>query len=98
MRAVAREIHPPRQLRLLALLLGSVAGAGPLSGFAAAEQKLMLLWIEVGKDDFLLKRNEEFLASLKDEGVHHERHLTEGNPGRPGGRPDLAEFVPELFQ
>jgi len=60
------------------LLLGSVAVAGPLSGSAATNPKRERLWIEVGKDDFLLKRNEEFLAPLKDEGVHHERHLTEG--------------------
>ncbi len=55
-----------------------MAVAGPLSGSAATKPKRERLWIEVGKDDFLLKRNEEFLASLKDKGVHHERHLTEG--------------------
>jgi len=75
-----------------------VVVAGPLSGSAATNPKRERLWIEVGKDDFLLKRNEEFLAPPKDKGVHHEWHLTEGNPGRPVGRTDTAEFVPERFQ
>ncbi len=74
------------------------AVAGALSGSTAMNQKLKLLWIGVGKDDFLLKRNEEFVASLKEKGVRHEWHLTEGNHSWPVWRTYLAEFVPNLFQ
>ena len=37
----------------------------------AANAKLRLLWIAVGKDDFLRQRNEEFVAVLKDKGIHY---------------------------
>ena len=35
----------------------------------AANAKLKLLWIACGKDDFLLKRNEDFIALLKEKGI-----------------------------
>lgn len=62
-----------------------------------ANERLRLLWIAVGKDDFLRKRNEDFVAVLKEKGVKHEFHLTEGDHSWPVWREYLAEFAPLLF-
>lgn len=64
----------------------------------AANAKLKLLWIACGKDDFLLKRNEEFIALLKEKGIEHQWRLTEGNHSWPVWRIYLAELAPKLFQ
>jgi len=64
----------------------------------ASNQKLKLLWIGCGKDDFLLKRNEEFIALLKEKNIRCEWRLTEGNHSWPVWRGYLAEFAPKLFQ
>ena len=80
--------------------------AAPLSSEAAqkflvdpeaANAKFRLLWIGVGKDDFLRQRNEEFVAALKDKGIHHEWVLSEGGHSWPVWREYLAEFAPLLF-
>lgn len=60
--------------------------------------KLRLLWIGCGADDYLLPRNEEFVAKLKAGGVNHEWHLTPGNHSWPVWRGYLADFLPRLFQ
>lgn len=62
-----------------------------------ANSKLHLLWIACGKDDFLRQRNEEFVAALKEKGVRHEWHLTDGDHSWPVWRRYLAEFAPKLF-
>lgn len=65
---------------------------------AGANAKLKLLWIGVGKDDFLLQRNQEFIAALKEKDIRYEWHLTEGNHSWPVWRLYLAELAPKLFQ
>lgn len=60
--------------------------------------KLRLLWIGVGKDDFLRKRNEEFIAALKGKGIHYQWNLSEGGHSWPVWREYLAEFAPLLFK
>lgn len=72
--------------------------AGLLSDPTAANGKLKLLWVACGKDDFLLKRNEEFVAVLKSKGVEHQWCLTEGTHCWPVWRTYLAELTPKLFQ
>jgi len=62
-----------------------------------ANAKLRLLWIGVGKDDFLRVRNEEFVAELTEKGIRHEWQLTEGDHSWPVWRRYLAEFAPRLF-
>ncbi len=62
-----------------------------------ANAKLRLLWIAVGKDDFLHQRNEEFVAALGEKGIRHEWQLTEGDHSWPVWRRYLAEFAPRLF-
>jgi len=85
--------------------VGSFSGVPPepavaqsfLGDPAAANAKLRLLWIAVGKDDFLRKRNEEFIASLKEKGIAHTWELSEGAHAWPVWRGYLAEFAPLLF-
>ena len=69
-----------------------------LSDPAAANAKLKLLWIACGRDDTLHSRNEEFVAALKEKGIHHEWSLTAGDHSWPVWRTYLAEFAPRLFQ
>jgi len=85
--------------------VGSFSGVPPqedvaqkfLGDPAAANAKLRLLWIAVGKDDFLRKRNEDFIAALKEKGITHTWELTEGAHSWPVWRGYLAEFAPLLF-
>ena len=60
-------------------------------------QRLKLLWVGCGKDDSLVKRNEEFIASLKSKGIEHQWHLTDGNHSWPLWRIYLSNFLPLLF-
>jgi enterochelin esterase-like enzyme len=86
--------------------IGAFSSAPPASGAvekaledsAATNQALRLLWIACGQEDFLLKRNEEFIARLKDKGVKHEWLLTEGDHSWPVWRRYLADFAPLLFR
>ncbi len=84
--------------------IGSFSGvpddvlAGPaLADAAGTNQKLKLLWIACGKDDFLREKNEAFVARLKEAKVNHEWHLTEGAHSWPVWRGYLADFLPKLF-
>jgi enterochelin esterase family protein len=71
--------------------------ASALENPEATNKKLKLLWIGCGKDDFLLKRNEEFLATLKSKNIRYEWHLTEGTHSWPIWRIYLGQFLPRLF-
>jgi len=72
--------------------------AGALDNADATNAKLKLLWIGCGKDDFLLKRNQDFIAVLTEKNLRHEWHLTDGTHSWPVWRGYLAEFAPKLFQ
>lgn len=74
------------------------AVAAALDDAQATNKKLKLLWIACGKDDFLLQRNEAFIATLKDKGLRHEWYLTAGNHSWPIWRGYLADFLPRLFR
>lgn len=71
--------------------------APALADAAGTNQKLKLLWIACGKDDFLREKNEAFVARLTEAKVKHEWHLTEGGHSWPVWRGYLAEFAPKLF-
>ncbi len=85
--------------------IGAFSAAPPEESFVApafadvagTNQRLKLLWIACGQDDFLRERNEQFVTRLKDAGINHEWHLTEGAHSWPVWRGYLAEFVPKLF-
>ncbi len=74
------------------------AVAAALADAASTNSRLKLLWIACGKDDFLLRRNEDFIAVLKEKEIRHEWRLTEGNHSWPVWRTYFAEFTPLLFQ
>ena len=64
----------------------------------STNSKLRLLWIACGKEDFLLERNETLVAALKEKGIRHQWHLTEGNHSWPVWREYLARLAPLLFR
>ena len=63
----------------------------------AMNKKLKLFWIAIGKDDFLLNRNEQFNRLLTSKGIKHIYEITEGNHSWPVWRRYLADFAPLLF-
>jgi enterochelin esterase-like enzyme len=65
---------------------------------AACNEKLRLLWIAIGKDDFLLKDNQSFIAWLKESGIKHYYAETEGGHAWGVWRRYLGEFLPLLFK
>jgi enterochelin esterase-like enzyme len=65
---------------------------------AAANQKLKLLWIAVGKDDFLHDRSEQLAAMLEDKKIAHTFKVSDGDHSWPVWREYLAEFAPLLFR
>ena len=81
----------------------AVSGADPVlaklrSDPAAANQKLKLLWIGIGKDDFLRTRNQEFVKALEDLKIHHSYQETAGTHAWGVWRGYLAQFLPLLFR
>jgi len=64
----------------------------------ATNKKLKLLWIAIGKDDFLLNRNKPLDEALTASGINHTFKITEGNHSWPVWRKYLAEFAPLVFQ
>jgi enterochelin esterase family protein len=74
------------------------AVSSALENLEETNERLELLWIGCGKDDFLLSRNEAFVGQLQESGIEHEWNLTEGNHSWPVWRLYLAEFVPKLFR
>ena len=74
------------------------AVSGALGNSAQTNKRLKLLWIACGKDDFLIQRNEEFIATLKEKGVRHDWVKTDGAHTWPVWRGYLADFTPKLFK
>lgn len=72
--------------------------AGALADATGTNARLKLLWIACGKDDFLLARNQQLIATLQAKGVTHEWHLTAGNHSWPVWRQYLVDFLPRLFR
>jgi enterochelin esterase-like enzyme len=60
-------------------------------------QELKLLWISIGKDDFLLKDAEKFHKLLVKHGIHVDWHLTAGSHEWTVWRGYLRDFGPLLF-
>ncbi|MGA2497094.1 MAG: alpha/beta hydrolase-fold protein [Tepidisphaeraceae bacterium] len=76
----------------------SQAVATVLNNPDATNAKIKLLWIGCGKDDFLLKRNQEFIATLKEKGIKYDWHTSDGGHSWPVWRTYLASILPKLFQ
>lgn len=65
---------------------------------ARANERLKLLWLAIGKEDSGVKNKRELAAALKEIGVRHEYHETDGAHRWSVWRKYLAEFVPRLFR
>ena len=64
----------------------------------ALNKKLKLLWIGCGKNDFLIKMNEQFIEQLKEKKIKYEWNQSEGDHSWPVWRMYLSELAPKLFQ
>ena len=73
------------------------AVASAINDPKGTNKKLKLLWIGIGKDDFLMDRNKTFTALLKEQGINFVWHLSEGGHSWPNWRNYLGEFLPRLF-
>lgn len=65
---------------------------------AATNQKLNLLWIGCGKDDFLVERNRQFVKWLAANRIEHTYRETSGTHNWMVWRQYIAEFLPQLFR
>jgi enterochelin esterase family protein len=82
---------------------GSISREDPvLSGLKAdpakANERLKLLWLAIGKEDGGLKNKQALSAGLKDIGIKHEYHETDGAHRWSVWRLYLADFLPRLFR
>ncbi len=70
----------------------------PVSGPIRCPKKpLRLLWLRIGRDDFLLKENRAFDALLIAKNVRHDYTETDGGHIRPVWRSYLTDLAPLLF-
>jgi enterochelin esterase family protein len=65
---------------------------------AAFNKGSRLLWLRIGKDDFLLQQNRTLVESLKKAGIVHEYEEVEGAHMWGVWRKALADFLPRLFK
>jgi enterochelin esterase family protein len=63
-----------------------------------ANEKLSLLWIGIGEDDFLLAGEKKLEALLTENGAKYEAHLSKGGHTWNNWRHYLADFLPKLFR
>lgn len=69
-----------------------------LANSKKTNQRIKLLWVGCGKDDFLIERNKSFVRWLEDHDIDHTWRLTDGGHSWPIWRGYLADFLPLLFQ
>jgi enterochelin esterase-like enzyme len=63
-----------------------------------ANDKLRLLWIACGKDDFLFQANNKFDQTLTERGIKHSYIVSSGGHTWMNWRRYLADFTPLLFK
>ena len=90
--------HPDRFAWVGGMSSSVREGINLIGDGTALNQKLKLLWFACGKDDFLLKANQDFTAALKEKNVRHTYMETEGNHSWPVWRKYLADFAPLIFR
>ena len=64
----------------------------------AINKRIKLLWIGIGKDDFLLNGSKALDAALTAKGVNHIFRITEGRHEWVVWRHHLREVAPLLFR
>lgn len=65
---------------------------------ALADAKPLLLWVGIGKTDFLARENKEMLAEFDKAGLNYEYHSSEGGHTWKNWRDYLRLFLPKLFK
>lgn len=93
--AIASSSNFPRAAKAVYRISGDSLLSASSKG---TNEKLNLLWIACGKDDFLLEENKKLITSLKKSGIEHEWHLTESGHSWPVWRDYLAKLAPVLFR
>lgn len=93
----------PEKFAWVGAFSGAIKPADPVlanlrSDPARANDRLQLLWLAIGKDDSGLKAKQDLAAALKEMGVRHEYHETEGAHRWSVWRRYLSEFLPKLFR
>ncbi len=86
--------------------VGAFSAGGPEKDFDKVFAKLaadpasrpQLLWMGIGKDDFLLKRNVAFHEWLEQKGVKHTWVLSDGGHEWPNWRAYLPQFLELTFR
>ena len=82
-------------------LRDNLAGPGDFPDLTSnpkqANDKLKLLYIWIGKNDFLIRNAQQFDAFLTEKGITHLYHETEGTHEWPVWRHALADLAPRLF-
>ena len=68
-----------------------------LASASDTNKKLKLLWFACGKDDSLVKSNQDFSELLTKDGIKHTLVVTDGNHSWPVWRRYLVDFLPKIF-
>lgn len=68
-----------------------------LFGSKTAAREIRNFWIPIGRDDFLLKRNDSFSELLTKQGVDHDYEITDGGHSWEVWRKYLPEFLQRSF-
>ena len=98
---IAIGFSHPDTFHSLVVMSAGVAGAEttyPEFFTPATNKKIRLLWIGIGKDDFLLNSAQALDAALTAKGVSHTFRLTEGRHEWVVWRHHLHEVAPLLFR
>lgn len=69
-----------------------------LASAKEVNERLGLLWIAIGREDFLLERNQSLKSQLEAAGIRHTYLLSDGGHSWPVWRDYLARFAPLLFR
>ena len=77
--------------------MGNSTGNSNSDTDAGADPSAQRLWIACGEDDFLLARNQQFVAELQRRGVRHEWHLTRGGHEWTVWRDYVVQFLMAAF-
>jgi enterochelin esterase-like enzyme len=100
--ALAIGLGNPALFKWVGGFSSGIPEEGPEAAFADAVRdpsaRPHLLWIAVGRDDFLLKRNEALHAWLEKEGVAHTWTVSDGAHEWPVWRSYLPQFLELIFR
>ena len=93
-------LHPDTFHSLVVMSAGATGAETTYPEFftPATNKKIKLLWIGIGKDDFLLSNAKALDAALTAKGVSHTFRLTEGRHEWVVWRHHLHEVAPLLFR